>query len=66
MRLDKVRGEIEKKVRALKALKTHQLKELETLMETRKELQQTAEHLAEQYEDIKDKQVELAGRYKKN
>ncbi|XP_043276601.1 nuclear pore complex protein Nup88 isoform X2 [Venturia canescens] len=63
-RLDEVRGEIEKKVRALKALKNHQLKELATLMETRNELQEMAEYLAERYEDIKDTQVELAGRAK--
>ncbi|KAL6440272.1 hypothetical protein ACFW04_003089 [Cataglyphis niger] len=59
---DKVREEISKKVRALKALKTHLLKELDTLMETKKELRHTAEHLAERYEDINDKQKELARR----
>ncbi|KAG7196705.1 hypothetical protein KM043_016035 [Ampulex compressa] len=62
LRQDKVREEIGKKVRSLKALKTHLLKELDTLMETKKDLQQTAEHLAERYEDIKDKQEELARR----
>lgn len=59
---DKVREEISKKVRAMKALKTHLLKELDTLMETKKELRYTAEHLAERYEDINDKQKELARR----
>lgn len=31
-------------------------------METRNELQEMAEYLAERYEDIKDTQVELAAR----
>ncbi|RLU18310.1 hypothetical protein DMN91_008667 [Ooceraea biroi] len=62
VRHDKVREEISKKVRALKALKIHLLKELDTLMETKKELRQTAERLAERYEDINDKQKELARR----
>ncbi|KAI4497312.1 hypothetical protein M0802_007559, partial [Mischocyttarus mexicanus] len=62
VRLDKARDEINKKIRALKALKTHLLKETDVLMETKKELQQTAERLAERYEDIKDKQEELARR----
>ncbi|XP_018374219.1 PREDICTED: nuclear pore complex protein Nup88 [Trachymyrmex cornetzi] len=62
VRHDKVREEISKKVRALKALKSHLLKELDTLMETKKELRQTAERLAERYEDINDKQKELACR----
>ncbi|XP_011695209.1 PREDICTED: nuclear pore complex protein Nup88 isoform X1 [Wasmannia auropunctata] len=62
VRHDKVREEISKKVRALKALKSHLLKELDTLTETKKELRQTAELLAERYEDINDKQKELARR----
>jgi len=62
VRHDKVREEISKKVRTLKALKTHLLKELDTLVETKKELRQTAERLAERYEDINDKQKELARR----
>ncbi|XP_071574996.1 nuclear pore complex protein Nup88 [Temnothorax nylanderi] len=62
VRHDKVREEISKKVRALKALKSHLLKELDALMETKKELRQTAERLAERYEDINDKQKELARR----
>ncbi|XP_011873119.1 PREDICTED: nuclear pore complex protein Nup88 [Vollenhovia emeryi] len=62
VRHDKVREEIGKKVRALKALKSHLLKEVDTLMETKKELRQTAERLAERYEDINDKQKELARR----
>ena len=62
-RHDKVREEIGKKVRTLKALKNHQLKELEYLIEMKKELQQTAEKLAERYEDIKDHQLDLARRY---
>ncbi|XP_071633018.1 nuclear pore complex protein Nup88 [Temnothorax longispinosus] len=62
VRHDKVREEISKKVRALKALKSHLLKELDALIETKKELRQTAERLAERYEDINDKQKELARR----
>lgn len=62
IRHDKAREEIGKKLRTLKALKTHLLKELDILMETKKELQQTAGRLAERYEDIKDKQEELARR----
>ena len=62
-RHDKVREEIGKKVRSLKALKNHQLKELEYLIKVKKELQQTAEKLAERYEDIKDNQEDLARRY---
>ncbi|XP_014468354.1 PREDICTED: nuclear pore complex protein Nup88 [Dinoponera quadriceps] len=62
VRHDKVREEINKKVHALKVLKTHLLKELDVLMETKKELQRTTEHVAERYEDIKEKQKELARR----
>ncbi|XP_014206960.1 nuclear pore complex protein Nup88 [Copidosoma floridanum] len=59
---DKVREEFAKKVRTLKALKIHQLKELEYLSEEKMCLQKKAENLAEKYEDIKDKQEELAKR----
>lgn len=62
---DKVREEIGKKVRSLKVSKIHLLKELDTLMETKKELRQTAELLAEKYEDINDKQKEFARRAEK-
>ncbi|XP_051154402.1 nuclear pore complex protein Nup88 isoform X1 [Leptopilina boulardi] len=62
LRHDKVREEILKKVRTLKALKNHQLKELEYLIHVKKELQETAEKLAERYEDIKDNQEDLARR----
>lgn len=57
---DTVREEIGKKVRALKVMKIQLLKDLETLIETKKELHQTAERLAERYEDIKDEQEKLA------
>ena len=60
---DKVREEFGKRVRTLKALKNHQLKELEHLSEMKKYLHEKAENLAERYEDIKDKQEELARRY---
>ncbi|XP_076245766.1 nuclear pore complex protein Nup88 [Calliopsis andreniformis] len=64
VRHDTVREEIGKKVRALKVMKMHLLKELDTLIETKKELKQTAERLAERYEDIKDEQEKLAQRAK--
>ncbi|XP_076645956.1 nuclear pore complex protein Nup88 [Halictus rubicundus] len=64
VRHDNVRKEIGKKVRALKLMKTHLLKQLDSLMEARKDLQQTAERLAERYEDIKDEQERLAKRAK--
>ncbi|XP_033329725.1 nuclear pore complex protein Nup88 [Megalopta genalis] len=64
VRHDTVREEIGKKVRALKIMKTHLLKQLDSLMEARKELQQTAERLAERYEDIKYVQEKLAQRAK--
>ncbi|XP_078038359.1 nuclear pore complex protein Nup88-like [Augochlora pura] len=63
-RHDHIHEEISKKVRALKIMKSHLLKQLDSLMETRKELQQTAERLAERYEDIKYAQEKLAQRSK--
>jgi hypothetical protein len=62
IRHDKVQTEVGKKVRTLKALKTHQLKELENLSEMKKYLHEKVGSLAERYEDIKDKQEELARR----
>ncbi|KAK0159597.1 hypothetical protein PV327_010693 [Microctonus hyperodae] len=59
---ERVRNEIGKKVRALKALKNHQLKELSMLMESKIELQDKAQDLAERYEDIKERQEKLAQR----
>ncbi|XP_034952149.1 nuclear pore complex protein Nup88 [Chelonus insularis] len=59
---DKIRSEIGRKVRALKALKNHQLKELDSLIQTKKELHDKAQHLAERYEDIKEIQEHLAKR----
>ncbi|XP_012253923.2 nuclear pore complex protein Nup88 [Athalia rosae] len=61
-RQDKVRAEIAKRTRTLRALKIHRLKELESFAQTRKQLQESAERLAERYEDIKDKQEELVRR----
>lgn len=62
MKHERVRNEIGKKVRALKALKNHQLKELSMLMESKLELQDKAQNLAERYDDIKEKQEKLAQR----
>ncbi|XP_076640324.1 nuclear pore complex protein Nup88 isoform X1 [Colletes latitarsis] len=64
VRHDNVRKDISNKVLALKVMKSHLLKELGILMEAKKELQQTAERLAERYEDIKDEQEKLAQRAK--
>lgn len=61
-RQDKVQAEIAKRTRTLRALKTHQLKELESMSEMRKQLQEAAERLAERYEDIKDKQMQFTRR----
>ncbi|XP_032682872.1 nuclear pore complex protein Nup88 [Odontomachus brunneus] len=62
VRHDKVREEINKKVHALKVLKIHLLKELDVLTKTKKELRETAERLAERYEEINDEQKKLACR----
>ncbi|KZC11424.1 Nuclear pore complex protein Nup88, partial [Dufourea novaeangliae] len=64
VRHDSVREEIGKKIRALKVMKTHLLKELDSLIEAKRELKHTAERLAERYEDIKDEQEKLAQRAK--
>lgn len=55
--------EIEKRVKALKLVKNHQINELDKLTQDKQRLQETAENLAEKYEDIKDKQEELSKRY---
>ncbi|KAK7873136.1 hypothetical protein R5R35_006360 [Gryllus longicercus] len=57
-----VREEIERRVRILKALKEHQVREVQALEAEKATLQQTAEKLAEKYEDAKDKQEELSKR----
>ncbi|PSN47010.1 Nuclear pore complex protein Nup88, partial [Blattella germanica] len=61
-RHDRVKEEIERRVRTLQTLKQHQLQELEHMDQEKAYLQQTAEQLAEKYEDIKDKQEELTKR----
>ena len=50
-------------MRTLQTLKQHQLQELEHMELQKGQLKQTAEQLAEKYEDIKDKQEELTKRY---
>lgn len=59
---DKVRKDIVKKVESLRKLKEHQLRELQILAETKKELRTKAEFFADYYEDIKEKQEDLARR----
>ncbi|XP_067015335.2 nuclear pore complex protein Nup88 [Anabrus simplex] len=58
-RHERVREEIERRVRTLQSLKKHQLQELSALESEKASLQQAAETLAEKYEDAKDKQEEL-------
>lgn len=55
-------NEIEKRVKALKLVKNHQINELDKLSQDKRRLQDKAENLAEKYEDIKDKQEELTKR----
>jgi nuclear pore complex protein Nup88 len=61
-RHDRVREEIERRVRTLQTLKQHQLQELEHMEQEKLKLKQTAEQLAEKYEDTKDKQEEITKR----
>ena len=50
------------RVRTLQTLKQHQLQELEHMEQEKLKLKQTAEQLAERYEDTKDKQEEITKR----
>jgi len=50
------------RVRTLQTLKQHQLQELEHMEQEKLKLKQTAEQLAEKYEDTKDKQEEITKR----
>lgn len=50
------------RVRTLQSLKQHQLQELEHMEQEKLKLKQTAEQLAEKYEDTKDKQEEITKR----
>lgn len=61
-RYDKVRDELEKRVKALQLVKAQQLKEIERITAEKASMQEMAEKLAEKYEDIKDKQEELTKR----
>jgi hypothetical protein len=47
------------RVRTLQTLKQHQLQELEHMEQEKLKLKQTAEQIAEKYEDTKDKQEEI-------
>ncbi|KAJ8875994.1 hypothetical protein PR048_023902 [Dryococelus australis] len=49
----RVCDEIQRKVRMLRTMKEHQLRELSSIEESRQQLKESAEHLAEKYEDIK-------------
>ncbi|GLV38395.1 members only [Carabus blaptoides fortunei] len=59
---DKIREEIEKRIRALQMLKKYQSNEIQRINVLKQSMQENAERLAEKYEDIKDKQEELTKR----
>ncbi|XP_058448960.1 nuclear pore complex protein Nup88 [Malaya genurostris] len=56
---DKVRQEIEKRVHVLRLLKDQQLNDIAQLQKEKQQIRDTAERLAETYEDICDKQNAL-------
>ncbi|XP_058825698.1 nuclear pore complex protein Nup88 [Topomyia yanbarensis] len=59
VRHDKARQEIEKRVHVLRLLKVQQLNEIAQLQQEKQQIRETAERLAENYEDICDKQSAL-------
>lgn len=59
---DKVRQEIEKRVKILQLLKTQQQQEVEQLQIDQTQIRANAERLAETYEETNDKQQELIKR----
>lgn len=56
---EKARQEIERRVHVLRLLKEQQLNEIAQLQEEKQQIRETAERLAENYEDICDKQNAL-------
>uniref|UniRef100_A0A1Q3F3Y6 Putative nuclear pore complex nup88/rnup84 component n=1 Tax=Culex tarsalis TaxID=7177 RepID=A0A1Q3F3Y6_CULTA len=56
---EKARQEIERRVHVLKLLKQQQLAEIDQLQQEKQQIRETAERLAENYEDICDKQSAL-------
>lgn len=56
---EKTRQEIERRVHVLRLLKEQQLNEIAQLQEEKQQIRETAERLAENYEDICDKQNAL-------
>ncbi|XP_065090306.1 nuclear pore complex protein Nup88-like isoform X2 [Ochlerotatus camptorhynchus] len=56
---EKARQEIERRVHVLRLLKDQQLNEIAQLQEEKQQIRETAERLAENYEDICDKQNAL-------
>ncbi|XP_021710032.1 nuclear pore complex protein Nup88 [Aedes aegypti] len=56
---EKARQEIERRVHVLRLLKEQQLSEIAQLQEEKQQIRETAERLAENYEDICDKQNAL-------
>lgn len=60
--LDRAREEINKKVRTLKTLKEQQMKELDSITETRKLLLKNHERLSSWLDDLKKHQEVLAER----
>lgn len=61
---EQAREELEKRTKALQMLKRYQESQVEKMSKDRLFLKESAEQLAEKYEDIKDKQDELAKRYR--
>lgn len=59
----KASEELEKRAHTLSLLKKAQKMDLDEMNSSKEELRLKAEHLAEKYEDIKDKQDELLKRF---
>lgn len=64
LKQDMAREEIQRRVKLLIAQKEKQLKDLRYCNEERKSLKETAERLAEKYEEAKEKQDDLLSRLK--
>lgn len=61
-RYDRIREELEKRVKALQLVKDQQKKDLQKLSKDKQQLQETAEKLAEKYEEIQERQEDLTKR----
>ncbi|XP_069470703.1 nuclear pore complex protein Nup88 [Ambystoma mexicanum] len=65
LKQDLAREEIQRRVKFLTGQKTKQLEDLSNCREERKSLRETAERLADKYEDAKEKQEDIMYRMKK-